>query len=478
MAALNEREAQKSPTRRAVLYLRQSVAREESISLELQETAGRDYCARQGYEVVAVEADEGISGRRWNNRPAVSRVMGMIENGQADVIVLWKWSRLSRSRLDWAIAVDAVETHGGRIESATEPVDITTSTGRLARGMLAEFAAFESERIGEVWKESHARRLKRGLPHSGQPRFAYVKQEDGTYVPDPDLAPLLIEMYRRAINREPWYSMARWLNQNGYKNARGNSWQVRTLITVLDAGFGAGYLARNYPRPTYERGAQEPIISEEMWQQYLEMRKQARGKGPERMSETNHCLKGLIFCSICGRRMSVYLRTTAKRGYRCMGGLRGYADHSSVTCDMKLAEQAVWDAIQETLQQVQATPVENKVVSFASSAQIERKIASVGDQIGKLTVAWSAGKILDEAYERAIQSLTSERDELEKQRSETLARNSARKNFESIALNIVDNWNVLTPNEQNLLLRKILRGVYVGQRNPGDYYVPLSVELL
>lgn len=81
----------------AVLYLRQSIARKDSISLELQEDAGRRYCEQTGYQVVAVEADSGISGLTWY-RPAVQRVMGMIETGEDEVIVLWKWSRLSRAR--------------------------------------------------------------------------------------------------------------------------------------------------------------------------------------------------------------------------------------------------------------------------------------------------------------------------------------------------------------------------------------------
>ncbi|MFF1875969.1 recombinase family protein, partial [Kitasatospora herbaricolor] len=146
---------------RAVLYLRQSVSKEESISLDLQERAGREYCERMGYRVVGIEEDPGVSGRTWN-RPGVRRVMEMIEQREAEVIVLWKWSRLSRARLDWAVAVDKVESVGGRIESATEAMDTTTSAGRLARGMLAEFAAFESERIGDVWKETLSRRLRSG----------------------------------------------------------------------------------------------------------------------------------------------------------------------------------------------------------------------------------------------------------------------------------------------------------------------------
>ena len=48
----------------------------------------------------------------------------MIEHGQADAIVVWRWSRVSRNRLDWAVAVDRVEAAGGALESATEAARI------------------------------------------------------------------------------------------------------------------------------------------------------------------------------------------------------------------------------------------------------------------------------------------------------------------------------------------------------------------
>jgi DNA invertase Pin-like site-specific DNA recombinase len=150
---------------------------------ELQLTAITDHCARSGYVLVDVVEDLDLTARFWRRRQA-ERVVGMIESGDADVIVLWKWSRLARNRRDWAVALDRVEVAGGKLDSATEPIDATTSSGRLARGMLAEFAAFESDRIGDVWKEVHARRTKQGLPANGKPRFGY-RVVDGVHRPGP-----------------------------------------------------------------------------------------------------------------------------------------------------------------------------------------------------------------------------------------------------------------------------------------------------
>lgn len=94
--------------RRAIALIRVSKARgrDDLISPQLQRTAIADYASRSGIDVVEwVEAlDESASRSRspW-------------------------WRRL--------------EVAGGTLESATEGLDTTTSTGRLARGMLAELTA-------------------------------------------------------------------------------------------------------------------------------------------------------------------------------------------------------------------------------------------------------------------------------------------------------------------------------------------------
>ena len=205
---------EKNRRERAALYLRQSTYREESISLELQETAGRDYAARHGYDVVAVESDPGLSGRTFN-RPGVAAVMDMVEQGAVDVILLWKWSRLSRNRLDWYTAADRAQQAGGRIESATEPIDTSTSIGRLSRGMMIEIAAFESERAGDQWREAHERRVRNGRPHHGKNRFGYVYDpEEKLHVPDPVTAPIVRDLYQRYVDGESIYRLVQWLNEH------------------------------------------------------------------------------------------------------------------------------------------------------------------------------------------------------------------------------------------------------------------------
>ena len=169
----------------ADLYLRQSRARDDSISLEIQEAECRAHCARRGYDVGRVVVDEGVSGYRdWRERPN----FGQLLDGDAEVLVVYRWSRLSRRRLDQAQLIDTLERAGKRVESAVEPVDPSTAGGRLGRDQMLLIAAYESDVKSEQWKEALNRRSANGLPKNGLPRFGYVK--DGkAFVPDPVTGP-------------------------------------------------------------------------------------------------------------------------------------------------------------------------------------------------------------------------------------------------------------------------------------------------
>lgn len=330
-----------SLTARAVLYLRQSTFREESISLEVQEAACRAHAAKHGYEVVAVHADPGISGRTWQ-RKGVQAVMEALESKSADVLILWRWSRLSRSRKDWAIAADRADLAGARIESATEPND-ATAAGRFARGVMTELAAFESERIGEAWKEAHGRRTQAGLPANGKPRFGYAYDAQAKlHRPHEVEGPVLAQLYRRYVSGESVYALTRWLNSLDVQPAAGYGvqtgvWSERTVRRMLDSGFGAGVIN---VRGEQHAGAHEPVIGEELWAQYLEARG-ARAR-PSGRGRREYVLTGLCWCT-CGSRMACETDGDGRARLRCRAvkssGAHsgGYAQH-----DLVLAEVYAW----------------------------------------------------------------------------------------------------------------------------------------
>lgn len=297
-----------------MLYLRQSVSRDESISLELQESAGREYCARMGYDIVDVLADPDRTGRTWRRRPAVAKTLSMVEDGQASVVVLWKWSRLSRNRKDWAVAQDRAEIAGGRIESATEPIDVTTAAGRFSRGVLIEMAVFDSERIGETWREVHQSRVARGVPHSGKAKFGYQYDRVSGFRPDPVTGPILGDLYRRYAAGESAEKLCTLLYHLDVKSTAGQTFAQQGLLRMLDTGFGAGYFSYGGQQL---RGIHEPVITEAEWLAFRAKREERRNI-PSRSKGSMYPLSGLVRCMKCGGRMHPSEYGAAKTlKYRC-----------------------------------------------------------------------------------------------------------------------------------------------------------------
>lgn len=389
---------------RAVLYLRQSIAREESISMELQEDAGRRYAEQQGYAVIAVEADEGISGRSWKTRPAVQRAMAMIENHQADVIVLWKWSRLSRARLDWAIAIDKVESAGGRIESATEQVDVSTSTGRFARGMLAEFAAFESERISDTWKEAQARRLANGLPVNGLPRFGYQYEPATGYTPHPNDGPVLRECYLRYLRGASFRQLTIYLRGAAEVPHRHRSstgiWRTNSVIHIMDNPFAAGLIRHKdelYP------GAHEPLISAEEWADYQALRAQRKSTKTRQSSKNQSPFSVVSVCTVCQNRYYVAGRTSAGNITLKCSGARALGMHPDANIVEHKIETAFLEWLTEYIPRINALAAAyetDESPTTDAQAKIRRALTKAQSRLDSLTAKYVDDVIPKESYVR------------------------------------------------------------------------------
>lgn len=450
---------------RAVIYIRQSIARDESVSPALQESACREYARQRGYQVTEVLEDLGISGRTWK-RPAVVRTMELIETGQADVILLWKWSRISRSRRDWAIAADRVDVAGGRIESATEAVDVGTATGRLTRGVLVEFAAFESDRIGEVWKEVQAKRLAEGRTPSGLPKAGYIwNHAEQVHEVDPVAGPALAEAYERYIAGEGFRPLAKWLNESRILTTNGNLWSSTSLIRVMDAGFGAGHITwkgKTYP------GIHEPLISPATWQAYQDARA-ARHYVPPRTKTSKYLLTGILRCARCGGPMTGNKGNGRGDSYRCsLHKTRGPMACTATSVQTRIVEGKLIDwlrTVAEDVNTASIAAVESSARRLSAEAEVTRlskELARLDGAMRRLTVQVAEGLVAEAAYTGAWADLQ-EKHTAVQQRLEGQARLARQVDVDhqAIASGLLEDWDVLPLEVKRELLKSLLGGLRV-----------------
>lgn len=170
--------------RRAVGYVRVSTAGQaaEGVSLEAQRARIEAAAVAAGLELVAVHADEGISGKRADNRPGLNAALDAACRDKA-VLLVYGLSRMSRSVPDTLAIVARLDKAGAGFVSLTESIDTTTAAGRMVTTMLAAFAAFERELTAERTATALHHKRAKGERTGGVP-FGWT-DEDGRLTPVP-----------------------------------------------------------------------------------------------------------------------------------------------------------------------------------------------------------------------------------------------------------------------------------------------------
>lgn len=455
---------------------------DDLLSPDIQRAAIRDHCARRGYDLLEpfVEGiDESGSRRRSAWWAKLDQAVGQVETGGADVIVVWRFSRTARQRLKWAVAIDRVEVAGGLLESATEPLDTSTASGRLARGMLAEMAAYEAEVIGSTWREVHARRAARGLPVNGKPRFGY-RIVDGIHHPDPCTAPVVAGLYRRYLAGESIYALVGWLNQEGYRTLPGYSakgpmpWTHVVLRRTLDSGFAAGMIRY---RGSLAPGVHEPIIDAATWEAYQAARQLRRSYQQRRVQRSPYLLSGMVRCvyqmpgRACGSPMT---GGTFRRGsqsmFRCIAVAAGRA-HPGGYVAMSTVEQEVLAWLRREAGRVNRESDRRRGrqqvinVRRVEADAVARDILDLDRQLANLTRQLGREVIPESAYAAARDEIVEAKRVLAERHARAVLATKAT-DPRPVAADLLRDWPTLHVAERREILRQLITRVDVAPGRP------------
>ena len=103
--------------KRAVIYARFSCSKQREASIDDQLRVCREWCDREGYEVVREYSDYAMSGRS-DDRPQFQE---MVANaGESDIVLVYMMDRFSRSEYDAPIYKKELAKHGVEVVSAME----------------------------------------------------------------------------------------------------------------------------------------------------------------------------------------------------------------------------------------------------------------------------------------------------------------------------------------------------------------------
>lgn len=451
----------------AIALIRVSKERDGMTSPDVQRHAIESYAAAN--RITVVDWVEGIdeSGSRAKSAwwPKLNDTIDRVEAGEANTILVWKFSRTARHRLRWAVALDRMDVLGGEILSVTEPIESRTASGKFARGMLGEMNAYQADLIGEGWKETLERRVREGLPGTGRPRFGYAW--DRTYTPDPALAPIVREMYRRSVAGHGMASITRWLNDQGLRTRNGNEWQTIGVTRYMDRGFAAGFI---WSAGVLHPGAHDAIVDPLIWDAYV-----ARRAGTKKAPRGSvRMLSGLMKCATCGGPMSVAKASGDFAMYACARRRRGGQCAGPAYIDRKIAENHLTEWVhkleedphellraEEREQQLQLATIEDR-------AALSRLIRRTEERLSRLTLLLldDPPKISQAAYDASAATLNGELTGLRQRFARTAP--GPKSNLFDEAPALIEGWDQMEPAAQNRVARTLLDRIIVSKGTGPD----------
>lgn len=189
---------------------------DSGLGLEAQEAAVRAEAARKGWDVEIV-ADAGYSAKNLN-RPAIQQALLRLDEGHHfHTLIVARLDRLSRSLLDFASLMERARNNGWAIVCLDANVDTSTPSGELMANVLASFAQFERQLIGERTKAALAEKRKQGVK-LGRPRSVCTEATEA------------ITRYRaRGCS---YREIATLLNAQRMPTAHGGKWHPETVRQI------------------------------------------------------------------------------------------------------------------------------------------------------------------------------------------------------------------------------------------------------
>ncbi|HFL6982240.1 TPA: recombinase family protein [Staphylococcus aureus] len=298
-------------------YIRVSTERQvEGYSIEGQITQIEQYCQFNGYELVDIYADRGISGKSMNH-PELQRMLNDAKNGKLDCVMVYKTNRLARNTSDLLTIVEELHRQNVEFFSLSERMEVKNSTGKLMLQMLASFSEFERNTILEnIYNGQHQRALKgyyQGNLPLGYNNIPDNKKELMINQHEANIVKYIFESYAKGHG---YRKIANALNHKGYVTKKGNPFSINSITYILVNPFYIGkiqfakYKDWNEKRrkglndkPIIADGKHPPIISQELWDKVQSRKKQVSQK-PQVHGKGTNLLTGIIHCPQCGAPMA------------------------------------------------------------------------------------------------------------------------------------------------------------------------------
>lgn len=292
-------------TIKCAIYTRKSTDEgldKEFNTLEAQRESGENYIKsqmHQGWQIIEKHYDDGGFSGGTLKRPALQELLQDVENGEVNMIVVYKIDRLTRSLIDFAKLVEVLDRNQCSFVSVTQNFNTYDSMGRLTLNVLLSFAQFEREVITERIRDKVDASKKKGMWMGGNIPIGYDAINKKLVINSKE-APVVKLAFEKYLVLRSEVAVANWLNLNGYTTmSKGNNGKFNHL-RISKMLRNVIYIGKIPHKDKIYDGQHNAIISEELFNEVQKIKNTNRAGRltPSRFFE-HALLKGLIECDCC-----------------------------------------------------------------------------------------------------------------------------------------------------------------------------------
>jgi site-specific DNA recombinase len=271
----------------------------------------------EGFKLERFEPEIDVSGSKVK-RPILDEIVRRIEAGELGGIVVAKLDRLARLKpKDRVLLFDRIESAGGVVLSASEPLDPSTPTGRYMREQFLSLARLEWEQKAEVIERSKAEAVRNGIPVNTRQAPGIRQRKDRRLEQDPRTAPIMREFFERRVRGDGPTALGRFLEGNRVKTSQGSkAWSKQAVMEVIRNPIYKGLIRYGRDnRYVNEDGViGGPIVDAATWQAAQHPTPKL---APARNGNGGYLLAGILRCHACRHCLQGTVSGRGKRVYRC-----------------------------------------------------------------------------------------------------------------------------------------------------------------
>ena len=299
----------KIPTQvpRVALYIRVSSDEQamHGLSLQAQRETLDTYAQTNGYKVIGLYADEGVTARKkFRNRVQFMRMLADVQREKIDLILFIKLDRWFRNVADYYEVQRILDEHHVAWIATEERYDTTTANGRLNLNIRLSIAQDESDRTGERIKFVFASKVQRGEVISGKTPFGY-RIEDKRLAIDDAQAEIVRDIYNQYLKLQSVRALRKYV-MDKYGIVYSHS-GLRSLLQN-EKYIGMGHGRTDWCPPLMER---------QLFDAVSRLSSQRSARMTYQHTDRVYLFRGLVFCAECGNRLSAHTVSQKYIYYRC-----------------------------------------------------------------------------------------------------------------------------------------------------------------